>query len=118
MMRVVGRLGRAGSIAFNAQPQTGTIVPAEDLPRVIEETRLGRIEYRADKTSNIHVPVGKALRRTSCSKIWARLWRRSWRTKLAALKGIYVHKAVLTSTMGPGIPLDTNAKLAMKADSY
>jgi large subunit ribosomal protein L1 len=41
-------------------PKTGTIVPAEDLPRVIRESRLGRVEFRVDKTSNIHVPVGKS----------------------------------------------------------
>ncbi len=41
-------------------PKTGTIVPAEELPRVIRESRLGRVEFRVDKTSNIHVPIGKA----------------------------------------------------------
>ena len=61
MMRVVGRLGRVlGPCGLMPTPKTGTILPAEDLPRVIEETRLGRVEFRVDKTSNIHAPIGKA----------------------------------------------------------
>ena len=61
MMRVVGKLGRIlGPRGLMPSPKTGTIVQAGDLARVIEESRLGRVEYRVDKTSNIHVPIGKA----------------------------------------------------------
>ena len=61
MMRVVGKLGKVlGPRGLMPSPKTGTIVPAEDLPRVIRESRLGRVEFRVDKTSNIHVPIGKA----------------------------------------------------------
>ncbi len=61
MMRIVGRLGRIlGPRGLMPTPKTGTILPAEDLPRVIDETRLGRVEFRVDKTSNIHAPIGKA----------------------------------------------------------
>ena len=61
MMRVVGRLGKVlGPRGLMPSPKTGTIVPAEELPRVINESRLGRVEFRVDKTSNIHVPIGKA----------------------------------------------------------
>ncbi|MEZ4710512.1 MAG: 50S ribosomal protein L1 [Caldilineaceae bacterium] len=120
MMRVVGRLGRVlGPRGLMPSPKTGTIVPAEDLPRVIEETRLGRIEYRVDKTSNIHVPVGKAsFDENKLLQNMGAIMEAVMAAKPAVLKGIYVHKAVLTSTMGPGIPLDTSAALAMKADSY
>lgn len=120
MMRVVGRLGRVlGPRGLMPSPKTGTIVPAEDLPRVIEETRLGRIEYRVDKTSNIHVPVGKAsFDEQKLLQNMGAIMEAIMAAKPTAIKGNYVHKAVLTSTMGPGIPLDTGAALAMKADSY
>ena len=60
MMRKVGRLGRVlGPRGMMPSPKAGTIVNDEDLARVIEETRQGRVEYRVDKTANIHVPIGK-----------------------------------------------------------
>ena len=60
MMRVVGRLGRIlGPRGLMPSPKAGTIVQANNLPQVIQETRLGRVEFRVDKTSNIHVPIGK-----------------------------------------------------------
>lgn len=120
MMRVVGRLGRVlGPRGLMPSPKTGTIVPAEDLPRVIEETRLGRIEYRVDKTSNIHVPVGKAsFNEQKLLQNLGAIMEAIMAARPSAIKGTYVHKAVLTSTMGPGVPLDANAALAMKADEY
>ncbi|MCB0082009.1 MAG: 50S ribosomal protein L1 [Caldilineaceae bacterium] len=120
MMGKVGRLGRVlGPRGLMPSPKTGTIVPAEDLPRVIEETRLGRIEYRVDKTSNIHVPVGKAsFNEQKLLQNLGAIMEAIMAARPSAIKGTYVHKAVLTSTMGPGVPLDANAALAMKADEY
>ncbi|MCB0130802.1 MAG: 50S ribosomal protein L1, partial [Caldilineaceae bacterium] len=61
MMRVVGKLGRVlGPRGLMPSPKTGTIVNADDLPAVIQDARLGRVEFRVDKTSNIHAPIGKA----------------------------------------------------------
>ena len=61
MMRKVGRLGRVlGPRGLMPSPKAGTIVEEGDLARVIQETRQGRVEYRVDKTANIHVTVGKA----------------------------------------------------------
>lgn len=120
MMRVVGRLGRVlGPRGLMPSPKTGTILPPEDLPRVIEETRLGRVEFRVDKTSNIHVPVGKASFDTNrLMKNLAALMEAIIAARPTALKGIYIHRVTLASTMGPGVKLDVGATSALKADSY
>lgn len=120
MMRVVGRLGRVlGPRGLMPSPKTGTIVPAEDLPRVIEEARLGRIEYRIDKTSNIHVPIGKAsFEDGKLLKNLATIMEAVMGAKPSSIKGNYLRRATVTSTMGPGIKLDSNAVAEMQASNY
>lgn len=117
MMRVVGRLGKVlGPRGLMPSPKTGTIVPAEDLPRVIRESRLGRVEFRVDKTSNIHVPIGKSS--FSAEKLlhnFASLMEALVAAKPASLKGNYIHRLTLTSTMGPGVKTDVAAASALKA---
>lgn len=108
MMPKVGRLGRIlGTRGLMPNPKTGTVVQPEDLPRAVEELKAGRVEFRNDKTGNIHVPVGKA------SFDEARLLENAQavldainRVKPAAVKGTYVKKVVMTSTMGPGVRLN------------
>jgi large subunit ribosomal protein L1 len=111
MMRVVGKLGRVlGPRGLMPSPKTGTILPAEDLPRVIEETRLGRVEFRVDKTSNIHAPIGKAsFSPEKLMQNFSALMEAIVAAKPAAIKGIYLKKVTLTSTMGPGIKVDIPA---------
>ena len=111
MMRVVGKLGRVlGPRGLMPSPKTGTILPAEDLPRVIEETRLGRVEFRVDKTSNIHVPIGKAsFPPEKLMQNFTALMEAIVAAKPAAVKGIYLKKITLTPTMGPGIKVDIAA---------
>jgi large subunit ribosomal protein L1 len=120
MMRVVGRLGRVlGPRGLMPTPKTGTVVPAEDIPRVINEARLGRVEFRVDKTSNIHVPIGKAsFEQSKLLKNLASLVEAIVAAKPATLKGNYIHRITLTSTMGPGVKLDLPATTALKADSF
>jgi len=119
MMRVVGRLGRIlGPRGLMPSPKTGTIVQADDLPRVINEARLGRVEFRVDKTSNIHVPVGKvSFDIDKLEENMSVLMEAIMAAKPAALKNIYIQRATLTSTMGPGVRVDTNLAGAMKANS-
>ena len=60
MMGKVGRLGRIlGPRGLMPNPKAGTVVPAEDIPRVVNESKAGRVEFRVDKTANLHVPIGK-----------------------------------------------------------
>src|SRR5512143_2078489 len=60
MMGRVGRLGKVlGPRGLMPNPKAGTVVPAADIPRVIKETRAGRVEFRLDKSANLHVPIGK-----------------------------------------------------------
>lgn len=120
MMRVVGKLGRVlGPRGLMPSPKTGTILPAEDLPRVIEEARLGRVEFRVDKTSNIHVPIGKvSFDQARLMKNLASLMEAIVAARPTALKGIYIHRATLASTMGPGVKVDVAAASALKADDH
>jgi large subunit ribosomal protein L1 len=61
MMGKVGRLGRVlGPRGLMPNPRAGTVAPGPDLPRLIEEARAGRVEFRVDRTANIHAPIGKA----------------------------------------------------------
>lgn len=120
MMRVVGRLGRVlGPRGMMPTPKTGTVLPAEDLPRVIEETRLGRVEFRVDKTANIHVPVGKAsFDETKLMQNLASVMEAIMAAKPSGLKGNYLHRVVMTSTMGPGVKMDIGAVSALQAADY
>jgi large subunit ribosomal protein L1 len=116
MMRKVGRLGRVlGPRGLMPSPKAGTIVAEEDLPRVIQETRQGRVEYRVDKTANIHVPIGK----TSFSKEdlvenMAAVMEAIVKSRPPAAKGVYIRKITVCSSMGPGIRVDPLAATTMK----
>jgi large subunit ribosomal protein L1 len=116
MMGKAGRLGRIlGPRGLMPNPKAGTVVPAEDLPRVIREAKAGRVEFRLDKTANIHVPIGKVS--FSTEKLFdnlSALMEAIKKAKPAAAKGIYIRRITLTSTMGPGIKLDANLALGMK----
>lgn len=118
MMRVVGRLGRVlGPRGLMPSPKTGTIVPAEDLPDIIREARLGRVEFRVDKTSNVHVPIGKAS--FEAGKLLgnlATLMEAVMAAKPSGLKGNYIHRVTLTSTMGPGVRTDIPSVTALRVN--
>jgi len=115
MMRKIGRLGKVlGRKGLMPNPKAGTLIPPEDIPRAIEEARAGRIEFRNDKTGNIHVPIGKvSFDEAKLRDNMAAVMDAVRRARPAAAKGAYVRRVVLTSTMGPGIRVDPNAALAM-----
>ncbi len=116
MMRKVGRLGKVlGPRGLMPNPKTGTVVQADDLQRAITEARQGRVQYRLDKTGNIHLSIG----RTSFSKEQlmgnlAAVMEAIVRAKPSGAKGQYISRITLTSTMGPGVKLDINQALALK----
>ncbi len=115
MMGKVGRLGKVlGPRGLMPNPKAGTVVPGEDLPRVIEELKAGRVEFRLDRTANLHVPIGKASFDTDqLYDNMAALMEVVKRAKPASSKGTYIRKVVLSNTMGPGVKVDANSAQAM-----
>ena len=116
MMGKVGKLGRVlGPRGLMPNPKAGTIVPPEHLPRVIEEARLGRVEFRVDKTANLHAPIGKASFPTEkLVDNMAALFEAVQKAKPPSAKGQYIRRITLTTTMGPGIKIDTSQALALE----
>ena len=108
MMGKVGRLGRVlGPRGLMPNPKTGTVAPAEDVPRLIQEAKAGRVEFRIDKTSNLHVPIGKvSFPIENLLGNFATIVYAVARAKPASSKGVYLRKITVTSTMGPGIKVD------------
>ena len=112
MMGQVGRLGRIlGPRGLMPNPKSGTVTP--DAARAVQEAKAGRVEYRVDRTANVHTPVGKAsfnaqrLRENAQVLIDAII-----RARPAATKGQYMRSVTLSTTMGPGIRLDRTALAA------
>jgi large subunit ribosomal protein L1 len=117
MMGKVGRLGRVlGPRGLMPNPKAGTVVPAEDIPRVIEEAKAGRVEFRVDKTSNLHVMIGKAsFTEKQLYANMAALMEAIKKARPPAAKGQYVRRVTVTTTMGPGIRVDPAQALQMEA---
>ena len=118
MMGKIGKsgLGRIlGTRGLMPNPKAGTVVPAGDLPRAIHELKAGRVEFRLDRTANLHVPIGKASFDVDRLKgNMAALMEAVRKARPAAAKGTYVRKITLTTTMGPGIRVDPNAAQTME----
>ncbi len=108
MMGKAGRLGRVlGPRGLMPNPKAGTVVPADDLPRVIREAKAGRVEFRLDKTANIHVPIGKvSFGANELYNNMAALMDAIKKAKPSAAKGSYIRKVTVTTSMGPGIRVD------------
>jgi large subunit ribosomal protein L1 len=115
MMGRVGKLGKIlGRKGLMPNPKSGTVVPAEDLPRVIEDSRKGRVEFKLDRTAIIHVPLGKvSFDNEHLMGNLTALVEAVVKAKPSGAKGQYVRTAVLTTTMGPGIRLDLKPTLAL-----
>jgi large subunit ribosomal protein L1 len=94
-------------------PKAGTVVHAADLPRAIKEAKAGRVEFRLDKTANIHVSVGKvSFSDDQLRENFTALMDAVHKARPAGAKGEYIKRITLTTTMGPGIkvsPGDTHS---------
>jgi large subunit ribosomal protein L1 len=118
MMSKVGRLGKLlGPRGLMPSPKAGTVVPDSDLERVVTELKAGRVEFRLDRTANVHVPVGKAsFSEKQLIENFSALMEAILQAKPAAIKGAYIRKATLCATMGPGIKVDTGQAMQLKVD--
>ena len=116
MMRHVGRLGRIlGPRGLMPTPKTGTVVPADDLARVIDETKAGRVEYRLDRSGNIHCPIGKvSFEDEKLLENMAAVMSTIRRARPPAAKGLFVRRVTLAPTMGPGVKVDPAEALEME----
>ncbi len=116
MMRVVGRLGKLlGPRGLMPNPKAGTVVQGQDLPRVIEEFRKGRVDFRVDRTGNLHIPIGKvSFEESQLLENFAAVIDEVVRARPAGVKGQYIRNIVLTTTMGPGIKVAIPEALALR----
>ncbi len=106
MMGVVGRLGKIlGPKGLMPNPKAGTVTM--DVAKAIKEIKAGKIEYRLDKTNNVHVPLGKAsFTEEALQENFDSLMEAIVKAKPSALKGQYLRSITLTSTMGPGVKVN------------
>jgi len=111
MMGKVGKLGKIlGRKGLMPNPKAGTVVPATDLPRAINEVRKGRVEFRLDRTAIIHVPVGKkSFDEQKLVENLMSIIEAIVKAKPSGAKGQYIKTATLTTTMGPGLRLDVKS---------
>jgi len=117
VMNKVSKLGKIlGRRGLMPNPKSGTIVPPQDLPRAIGDSRKGRVDFRIDKTAVIHVPVGKvSFDEDRLLENMATLIETVIKAKPSGAKGQYVRSATLTTSMGPGIKLDLKPTMELRA---
>ncbi|MBF4633072.1 50S ribosomal protein L1 [Agreia pratensis] len=109
LMGKVGRLGKVlGPRGLMPNPKTGTVTP--DVAKAVNEIKGGKIEFRVDKHSNVHFVAGKAsfTEEQLTENVKAAL-EEVVRLKPSSSKGRYINKGTVSTTFGPGIPLDVNA---------
>ena len=116
MMGKVGRLGRIlGPRGLMPNPKAGTVVGPDDLNRAISEAKAGRVEFRLDKTANMHVSIGKVSFETDkLFENFAALMDAIRKARPAGAKGAYLRRITIATTMGPGIKVDPNQAQALE----
>lgn len=109
LMGKVGRLGKVlGPRGLMPNPKTGTVTM--DVAKAVEDIKGGKIEFRVDKNSNLHFPVGRAsFSEDQLTDNYLAAFDEILRAKPSAAKGRYVKKVTISTTMGPGIPVDPQA---------
>jgi large subunit ribosomal protein L1 len=117
MMSKVGKLGRVlGRKGLMPNPKSGTVVAAGDLPKVLQDARKGRVEFKLDRTSIIHVVVGKAsFENEKLVGNLTAIIEAIVKARPAGAKGQYVRTAFLTSSMGSSVKLDLKTTLELTA---
>jgi ribosomal protein L1p/L10e family len=105
-MAKVGRVARVlGPRGLMPNPKTGTVTT--DVAKAIAEVKGGKISFRVDKAANLHALIGKAsFTAEQLAQNYGALIEEVLRLKPSSAKGIYLRKVTLSSTMGPGIPVD------------
>ena len=108
LMGKVGRLGKVlGPRGLMPIPKTGTVTT--DVAKAVTDIKGGKIEFRVDKDCNLHFIIGKSsFSAEQLADNYAAAFDEVLRAKPASSKGRYIRKAVVSTTMGPGVPLDTN----------
>jgi large subunit ribosomal protein L1 len=106
-MGQVGQLGRVlGPRGLMPNPKAGTVTM--DVTRAVKEVKAGKIEFRVDKGGNIHAPIGKvSFTADALNENFTAFMDQIVRAKPAAAKGVYVRNVAISSTMGPGVTIDT-----------
>ncbi|MEY2195926.1 50S ribosomal protein L1 [Neobacillus sp. BF23-41] len=109
MMGEVGKLGRVlGPKGLMPNPKTGTVT--FDVTRAINEIKAGKVEYRVDKSGNIHVPIGKAsFENEKLVENFSTIFETMLKVKPSAAKGTYMKNVTVASTMGPGVKVDPSS---------
>ena len=117
MMGKVGRLGRVlGPRGLMPNPKTGTVTP--DVAKAVSDIKGGKIEFRVDRNANLHFIIGKtSFDEAQLVENYAAALDEVLRLKPSAAKGRYIRKATLSTTMGPGIPLDPNKTRGLLEDT-
>jgi large subunit ribosomal protein L1 len=110
MMPVVGKLGRVlGPQGKMPNPKVGTVT--NDIAKAVSESKAGKVEYRTDRHAIVHLPIGKAdFEGRALLENYAALMDEINRAKPAAAKGRYIHSVTLTTSMGPGVKVDSAAR--------
>ena len=118
MMGRIGRLGRVlGRKGLMPNPRTGTVVPPQDIPKAVGEAKRGRLEFRMDRTSIVHSPIGKKSFTTQqLLENLAALLDSVNKAKPEGVKGQLIRTLYLSSTMGPSVKIDVAQTTALNVE--
>jgi len=110
-MGKIGRLGRVlGPRGMMPSPKAGTVVQPDDVGDTISELRKGRVEFRVDRTANLHIPIGKSsFTAEQLQQNFSAVMEAVLRARPASVKGQYMKSLTITATMTPGVRLDIAA---------